>query len=210
MSPRRLEEVEFPLQTSPFKSCEFARQTSSRKSSPKGAEIHHPHRSATRSEVRVVPSISVILPFLSCRFLEAAVESVLRQTRTLLVENGEQRLRLDSPDPRLVLLNEPRCGIVHALNRGLAHARAPLVARMDADDVCLPARFERQWAYLEEHPECLAVGSAALMVDPEGDPLWVQPWTAADSEIPAELLSTYHRCRVRHCLAYLSTWSVVE
>jgi hypothetical protein len=40
-------------------------------------------------------------------------------------------------------------------------------ARMDADDVALPDRLLRQVAYLDAHPECLAVGTGALFIDPE-------------------------------------------
>ena len=42
---------------------------------------------------------------------------------------------------------------------------------MDADDVSQPDRFSIQTAYLEQHPECVAVGSRVLYVDPEGWPL---------------------------------------
>ncbi len=39
---------------------------------------------------------------------------------------------------------------------------------MDADDVCVPTRFEKQVAYLRAHAECVLVGSRVLLVDPDG------------------------------------------
>ena len=49
-------------------------------------------------------------------------------------------------------------GIVAALNAGLDLARAPLVARMDADDEILPRRLVEQAEFLAEHPEVALVG----------------------------------------------------
>ena len=42
---------------------------------------------------------------------------------------------------------------------------------MDADDVALPERFQREVDYLRDHPECVLVGSRVRLIDPEGDPL---------------------------------------
>ena len=56
--------------------------------------------------------------------------------------------------------------MVDALNRGLAAARAPLIARLDADDLCLPERLAAQRRYLDAHPE---VGLVACRVRFGGD-----------------------------------------
>jgi GT2 family glycosyltransferase len=58
------------------------------------------------------------------------------------------------------MLEAARPGIVGALATGARAARAPLFARMDADDVSLPERFSRQLAYLDAHPDVAAVGTA--------------------------------------------------
>jgi hypothetical protein len=46
---------------------------------------------------------------------------------------------------------------------------------MDADDISLPTRFEKQVAFLNEHPEVGAVGSPVLIIDAEGAPLREMP-----------------------------------
>lgn len=61
-------------------------------------------------------------------------------------------------DPRLRLVSRPRGGIVAALNAGLLHCRAPLVARMDADDLMHHDRLAAQVSALEQDATLAAVG----------------------------------------------------
>lgn len=53
---------------------------------------------------------------------------------------------------------EKNGGLGNALRLGVDNARYDIIARMDSDDICLPDRFEKQLAYLEEHPDCDIVG----------------------------------------------------
>ena len=68
-------------------------------------------------------------------------------------------------DSRLTVERQSRAGLARALNRALARARAPLIARLDADDMALPARLARQRAFLEFHPAVGLLGTAARVVD---------------------------------------------
>jgi glycosyltransferase involved in cell wall biosynthesis len=113
------------------------------------------------------PLISVLLPVHNgMPHLPEAVESVLGQTlkefELLVIDDGSTD---GTPDylrslalPRVRYHRLTKVGLVGALNYGLGVARAPLVARMDADDVSLPTRFEKQCAYLRRHPDCVLVG----------------------------------------------------
>ncbi|CAN5224165.1 hypothetical protein BH10PLA2_BH10PLA2_23970 [soil metagenome] len=55
------------------------------------------------------------------------------------------------------------------MNHGLNFARAPIIARLDADDVALPDRFQLQYDYLVAHPECVALGCQSLHVNERGE-----------------------------------------
>ena len=72
---------------------------------------------------------------------------------------------------------DERHGLTRCLNRGIALAQGQYLARMDADDVALPGRFQAQVDYLDANPEVLALGGQARLVSPEGWPLcqWTVP-----------------------------------
>ena len=103
------------------------------------------------------------------RFLDAAIESVLAQTlgdfEFLILDDGstdDSRAiveRWAARDPRIVPIARENRGLVASLNELLARARAPIVARMDADDICHPERFAKQHAFLAAHPDHGIVGS---------------------------------------------------
>ncbi|MGQ9630980.1 MAG: glycosyltransferase family 2 protein [bacterium] len=115
------------------------------------------------------PSISVLMPIYNCReTLRDSIESIIRQTYTdwelIIVDDGSTD---DSPeivseyargDSRIRPIRVQHCGIVQALNVGLAKARGELLARQDGDDVSHPERLEKQAAFLREHPEVRVVG----------------------------------------------------
>ncbi|WJW75999.1 glycosyltransferase [Thiohalobacter sp. IOR34] len=71
-------------------------------------------------------------------------------------------------DHRIRILGNPRPGLVAALNLGLQAARAPLVARMDADDRMYPQRLQRQWQWLQARPE-LTVAGSQVRIFPEAE-----------------------------------------
>lgn len=115
------------------------------------------------------PAVSVLLPcYNAAATLPRALESLLNQTRgdfeVVCVDDGSQDKTLEiierfaGLDDRVRALPMPHGGIVAALNLGLAHCRAQLVARMDADDLVLPRRLELQAAALKDRPELDLVG----------------------------------------------------
>ena len=128
------------------------------------------------------PRLSVLIPVWNAdRWLATALDSVLSQTFTdfeLLVHDdgstdGSLAILQEfaARDPRVVLTSEPNKGIVETLNGLLAAARGDLVARMDADDICLPERFAKQVAFLDAHPEVGVLGTFVDGIDAEGRPL---------------------------------------
>ncbi len=125
------------------------------------------------------PVVSVVMPARNAAATVAeAVASIRAQTlrawELIAVDDGSldataaEIVRAAEGDPRVHVRTQAHGGIVAALNAGLARARAPFVARMDADDVAFPARLERQVAFLEAHPE---VGLVSCRVAFGGDPV---------------------------------------
>jgi glycosyltransferase involved in cell wall biosynthesis len=113
------------------------------------------------------PDISVIIPVLNMRrFLPDAIESVYVQTapdwEIILVDDGsddgsmELALEYVQRDPSRVRVLAPSPsesnGASAARNRGLRVARGELIAFLDADDIWLPDKLERQWKLLIENP----------------------------------------------------------
>jgi len=100
--------------------------------------------------------------------LDEAVQSILAQTladfELVAVDDGsmdETRNRLEQwaeRDRRVAAVPRPHAGLIEALNAGLAVCRAPLVARMDADDRAHPERLEAQAEFLAENEDIAVVG----------------------------------------------------
>lgn len=126
------------------------------------------------------PMVSVIMPVYNAeRYLTEAVESILRQTfrdfELIVIDDcstdsslammksfaeGDERVRL--------LENAQNLGITPTLNRGIQAARGKYIARMDADDVSLPDRLEKQVAFLQANPEIGLISGDALGIDANG------------------------------------------
>jgi cellulose synthase/poly-beta-1,6-N-acetylglucosamine synthase-like glycosyltransferase len=117
------------------------------------------------------PQISVLLPARNAAAtVQLAIEDVLAQEdappfELVLVDDastdatGEIARAWAARDARVHVLRGAGTGLVDALNLGLASCRAPLVARMDADDRTHPSRLRLQSDWLAEHPRAGAVGS---------------------------------------------------
>jgi glycosyltransferase involved in cell wall biosynthesis len=146
------------------------------------------------------PTISVIVPvYNAARYLESALASVQAQTfadfEIIAVDDGStdhSKIILDriaAADTRLRVISRPNTGIVGALNDALAAARGEFIARMDADDLCLPERFEKQIAFLRANPSCVCVGSAFRYIDAAGCFLKDCGRPAEHAAIERELLS---------------------
>jgi glycosyltransferase involved in cell wall biosynthesis len=138
------------------------------------------------------PTVSVLMPVRNAqRYLKEAVESVLGQTyedfEFLIIDDGstDRSLRIlkryAARQPRIRLTSRPNKGIAATLNELIDQARGEFIARMDADDVSLPERFQHQADYLRAHPECVLVGCRVWHCDAEGDPLHEYP-TLGDHE----------------------------
>lgn len=125
------------------------------------------------------PKISVLLPvFNGQSYLAEAMESVLHQTfdnfELVVIDDGSTDGSLailkhyESMDERIRLVSRANIGLVETLNEGLGLCRGEFIARMDADDICEPTRFEEQIEFLTAHTDIVCAGTLAKLIDPEG------------------------------------------
>ncbi|MGB3904935.1 MAG: glycosyltransferase [Anaerolineae bacterium] len=124
-----------------------------------------------------MPKVSVVMTvYNGQRFLREAIDSILNQTyadfELLVIDDGS----IDSTpdilngydDPRLRAVIQEHMGRVKSLNRGVATACGEYVAIMDADDISLPERLEKQVRWLEVHPGTALLGTGTVVVDENG------------------------------------------
>src|SRR4051794_2980150 len=98
--------------------------------------------------------VSVLLPVYNAeKFLRKALDSILFQTHSdfeiIAVDDGSvdsslQILKEYAHDARVRILSRPNTGLVGALNDAIGMARGQFLARMDADDIAISTRLERQ------------------------------------------------------------------
>ena len=122
--------------------------------------------------------ITVLMPvYNAARFLREAMDSILSQTFTdfefLIIDDGSTdgsvAIVESYTDPRIRFYqNERNKGISPTLNRGIELASSAYIARMDADDISYPGRLEKQYAYLQAHPDCALVSSLVRVIAEDG------------------------------------------
>ena len=122
------------------------------------------------------PLVSVVMPvYNAALYLEPAIKSILDQSyfyiEFIIVNDGstdESSQLIQSyafKDLRIKFIDRKiNKGIVYTLNEGLKYCRGMYIARMDADDIALPMRIEKQVLYLMEHPEIDVLGSAYSII----------------------------------------------
>jgi glycosyltransferase involved in cell wall biosynthesis len=112
------------------------------------------------------------------RHLREAMDSILEQTfqdfEFVIVDDASTdstpAILEGYTDSRLIRLhNQNNIALTRSLNRGLAVTRGEYIGRMDAEDVSLPERLERQVAYLDAHPEVALATAAFIFMDETGN-----------------------------------------
>lgn len=155
-----------------------------------------------------MPRVSVIMSVYKepIEWLKQSIDSILNQS----FKDFEFIIVNDCPDreensivlndfakknPRIVIIsNDENSGLTKSLNKALSMAKGEYIARMDADDISMPQRFDRQVTYLDGHPNISAVGSWIVYIDESGkqvsnvvkydtDPRWVKAQFLQNSQL---------------------------
>ena len=123
---------------------------------------------------RGIPTFSVVIPLYNKeRCIARAIQSVLNQTYSdlelMIVDDGSTdggaEVVESFTDPRVRLVSQENAGVSAARNRGIAEARADMIAFLDADDEWLPGFLETILRLAERFPESGAFAMAYEVVD---------------------------------------------
>lgn len=157
-----------------------------------------------------MPRISMVLPALNAsatlgETLESLCVQTYRDFELVFVDDGSKddtRELVDRYRSRLplrILRHETPRGVAASLNDGIAASDSELVARIDADDLALSDRLERQLAFLDTYPDIDICGTAmqVFSTDERGDKQdrYVLRHPATDGRIRTALLQ---RCALSH------------
>ena len=123
--------------------------------------------------------ISVLMPvYNGQKYLAEAIESVLQQTHSnfelIIIDDGSTDNSAAiikgyaQKDSRIVLHQQKNSGLPVTLNKGIRLSKADIIARMDADDIMLPHRLEKQISFLINHPEAAVVSCYSYHIDGKG------------------------------------------
>lgn len=112
------------------------------------------------------------------RFLAEAIESILNQTfrdfEFIIINDGstdgtaDVLARYQKIDPRVAVHHQPNKGLIESLNTGCNLAQGCYIARMDADDISIDERLDRQVKYFAENPQVALLGSSVNIIDDSG------------------------------------------
>ncbi|MDQ3516673.1 MAG: glycosyltransferase [Gemmatimonadota bacterium] len=159
-----------------------------------------------RSPEAPAPRVSVVMAvFNGERYIHAAVRSVLdqdlRDLELIVVDDASSDSSADIVasfrDTRIVYSrNGENHGQTRSLNTGLRMARAPYVARMDADDEYLPGKLQAQVDFMEANPDVAVCGTWAECVDEQGVPSGIFRPPATDRDVAFRLVWTSPICHV--------------
>ena len=119
------------------------------------------------------PLVTVLMPVYNGQsYLGEAIESILNQSyknfEFLIINDGStdktKEIICSYSDPRIRYVeNETNIRLIATLNKGILLANGEYIVRMDADDISLPQRIEKQVAFMESHPAVGVCGSGFMI-----------------------------------------------
>jgi glycosyltransferase involved in cell wall biosynthesis len=148
------------------------------------------------------PTVSVVMSIYKepIEWISLSIDSILKQTFSdfefIIIndfpERDENRDVLNKfllLDDRITIIeNKKNIGLTKSLNIGLEHAKGKYIARMDADDISMHTRFEKQYQYMEDNPDCILLGTCAYIIDEAGKKIGKLLYPENHSEIEQTMI----------------------
>jgi glycosyltransferase involved in cell wall biosynthesis len=143
------------------------------------------------------PKISVVMSVYNCeKYIKEAIYSILNQNfgdfEFIIINDGStdktREIIEEYKDERIKVINNKNKGLTKSLNEGIELAKGEYIARMDADDISLRERFEKQVEFLDFNTDIYMCGTWAEFIDENGVFLKDFKRPITDKEIKKELL----------------------
>lgn len=145
-----------------------------------------------------MPAISVLMSCYNAeRWLKDAIESVLSQSfrdfEFIIVNDGScDRTSAIlhtyvSQDSRIVIIDKVNTGLADSLNHGINSARGRWIARVDADDLCMPERLIKQFNYASCNPNVVLLGSGFVEINESGSTIKTHNYPADHKQLVCRL-----------------------
>lgn len=113
--------------------------------------------------------VSIILPVYNAeKTINDSIKSIVEQTfkdwELIVINDGStdntENVILSFKDYRInYIKNDCNKGLIYTLNRGLNISKGEYIARMDADDISLSSRIEKQVIFMDSHPDIIVCGT---------------------------------------------------
>lgn len=123
--------------------------------------------------------VTILMPVYNAeKYLAEAIESILNQTykdfELLIINDGStdrsEEIIQEFSDIRIsYMTNETNIGLIRTLNKGIGLIPSEYIARMDADDISLPTRLEKQIKFMDQHPEIMVSGTSIQFFNDQGN-----------------------------------------
>jgi glycosyltransferase involved in cell wall biosynthesis len=143
--------------------------------------------------------ISIVMSvYNAASYIKDSIESILSQNFTtfefIIVDDGsiDSSLKIiqSYDDKRIRLISQENTGLAKALNIGIEKSKSNLIARMDADDIALPGRLQKQYDFLTKNLNYIVVGSNADFIDKIGTYIFTSSLAIGDKEAKLMLPDT--------------------
>ena len=162
------------------------------------------------------PEVSVIMPvYNAARYLRFAIDSIIQQTfrqlELIIINDGStddsEQIILSYKDPRIVYVkNDGNKGLIYTLTLAINLAKGKYIARMDADDIAVLTRIEKQFEWLRANPQTTVVASLVKIITQDG----VETGRWNDDQKTITYRQIKRTMKWRNCLAHPSVMFSAE
>lgn len=144
-----------------------------------------------------MPRVSVVMSvYNGQKYLKESIESILNQTykdfEFVIINDGSndnsKKIIESFSNKRIMLISRENKGLIFSLNQAIGVAKGQYLARMDADDISDPTRFQKQVEFMDAHPDVALCGTWAKIINQAGHVVGQYKTPTASTQIRRAIL----------------------